>query len=141
MKINIKSSIDTTVSNVIHEILDVLNMEEYDYYGIRVDDYLYDVGDTCYNSHQLFQDPEYDYDDNLIYPYCESGPYEGLYDGGELNGTCAVGIFHDNIDAALKRAKHYYGDHMYLLGSEWAHDGNDPDELIMENAEVLMKLY
>lgn len=140
MKIYTKSSINTTIAKVASDILDVINMGEYDYYGIRVDDHLYDVGDTCYNSHQLFQDPDYDYDGNLIYPYCESGPYEGLYDAGELDGTCAIGIFQDNIETALKHSKCYSGSHMYLLGSEWAHDGNDQDELVMEDAKVLMKI-
>lgn len=140
MKIYIKSDTDIK-NNTVTEIQKVLDLQDYNYYGLRIDDYDYNIGDICYNSHNLFEDPDYDYDDNLIYPYCDSGPYEGFYDGGELDGTCAIGIWNDNISMALRRTKNYFGSHLYLIGSDYAEDGNDPDELIMEDAEVLIQLY
>ena len=42
-------------------------------YGLRADDFKYKIGDICHKSHQLFQDPNYDENGELIYPYCENG--------------------------------------------------------------------
>lgn len=141
MKICIKSSVDVNNADIEAKIQAIIDQQEYNYYGIRKDDYEYNVDDTCYNSHSLFQDPDYDYEGNLIYPYCDSGPYEGFYDGGELDGTCAIGIYDGGVRQALRRMKTYVGDHLYLIGSDYIEEGNDTDEFVMEDATVLLQLY
>lgn len=56
------------------------------------------------NSHQLFQDPQYnDTYTALLYPYICEGPYAGFYDAGELNGACALEISENNIEEMLKK--------------------------------------
>lgn len=105
---------------------------EFDFYGLRVDDYKYNVGDICKLSHQYFQDPVYNEDEELLYPYTENG-----YDAGELNGTCCVGIEEDNIEKAIKLLKQYIGDNVYIIGGDIAEEGNDRGELIIKNAKVL----
>lgn len=108
-------------------------------YGIRVDDFDYEIGDTCNVSHELFQDPKYDANDNLLYPYCETGIYAGYYDAGELNGTSALEINGSNIDKALEQVKMYMGKNIYIIKGENYENGNDLDEIIIEDAVVVAK--
>ncbi len=114
---------------------------EFEFYGLRVDDGIrYNVGDTANNSHQLFQDPDFDDDGELIYPYIEDGIYSGFYDAGELNGTCAIGFDAEDdasIAKAIEQIKIYFGDCIHILGGDYAEGGNDKGELIISDAEVL----
>ena len=124
------------------------SVDGYAVYGFRLDSYKYSVGDTTYNSHQLFQDPDYDYEDNLIYPYIDSGYYAGyyagFYDGGELDGTSAVqfDLYDDaSIAKAFKPVQNYAWDdaHKYImiLGGYYYDYGIDPDEVVIEDTKVL----
>lgn len=110
-------------------------------YGIRADkDAKYDVGDTANNSHQLYQDPQYDWNDELMYPLIEEGIYKDFYDGGELDGTCAI-KFDPNNDAsiqnAIKEVLAYGGKYIHVIAGDCAEGGNDIGEIIIRNAEVL----
>lgn len=114
---------------------------EFEFYGLRVDEGIrYNIGDTASNSHQLFQDPDFDEDGGLIYPYIEDGIYSGFYDAGELNGTCAIGFDAEDdasIAKAIEQIKIYFGDCIHILGGDYAEGGNDRGELIISDAEVL----
>ena len=90
----------------VADIKNVISSTDFEFYGLRVDDEIrYNVGDIANNSHQLFQDPEYiDLEmEELLYPLIEDGIYKGMYDAGELDGTCAIG-FDTNDDASIAKA-------------------------------------
>lgn len=129
------------INLTVEDIKKTINETEFEFYGLRVDDGLrYNVGDTANNSHQLYQDPDFDEDGELIYPYIEDGVNHGLYDAGEFDGTCAIGFNADDdesIAKALKQIKHYSGNYIHILGGDYAEGGNDRGELIISNAEVL----
>lgn len=125
----------------VEQIKNAISDANYWYYGIRIDSGVkYSVGDTANNSRQLFQDPEYDEDGELIYPRIEGGVNEGLYDAGELDGTCVIGFEADDdtsIQTAIGQAKAYMGEYIHILGGDSAEDGNDRGELIIRNAKIL----
>ena len=114
---------------------------EYDYIGIRADDRDYQIGEVMDNSHQLFQDPQYaDFEcTELLYPYISDGPYTGFYDGGELDGTCALEVSENNIEEMIEAVKSY-GEKTYLIGGNVMQYGNDKDEIIIRDAEVIAVL-
>lgn len=117
------------------------NNDGYMAYGIRADRVKYDIGDTPCNSHQLYQDPQWDDDGELLYEANE----DGLYDAGELDGTCAVMISDqydsESVREALETVLDVYqhGDikYVHVLASDRAYEGNDIDEIVMENARVI----
>ena len=116
-------------------------------YGLRADDFDYQIGDVCHKSHQLYQDAMYADDDAFmrdepLYPYCEDGIYKGYYDAGELNGTCAVSFNIDDEDSIMKAIEtvdNYFGDYIYLIKGEYAENGNDVREVIISNTVVVGK--
>ena len=102
---------------------------------------IYKIGDICHKSHQLFQDPSYDENGELIYPYCENGIYKRFYDAGELDGTCAIEV-EDNDESiikALERIETYFGDYIYLIKGINCENGNDIGEIIISDATVVGK--
>lgn len=125
----------------VYDIKKAISDTDFAFYGLRVDEGIcYNVGDTANNSHQLFQDPEFDDDGELIYPYVEDGVNRGLYDAGELNGTCAISFNADDNDSiakAIDRIKIYFGDYIHILGGDYAESGFDMGELIIKDANVL----
>ena len=123
----------------IEQILKIIEEAEYNYYGLRKDSSNYELGDTVNNSHQLFQDPVWKNGDctELLYPYIEDGPYEGLYDAGELDGACSIRVTESNIEEALNSVKNYNGNNIYLIAGDYAEEGNDIDELIIEDAKIV----
>ena len=124
----------------IEEIRKLISEAEYDYIGVRADSREYQVGDIMDYSHQLFQDPQYNDDyTELLYPYIYEGPYAGFYDGGELDGTCALSVSENNIEEMLEAVKNY-GEKIYLIGGNSMEYGNDVDEIIIRNAEVIAAL-
>ena len=92
----------------VEEIRELISKSEYDHIGIRADNREYQAGEVVDNSHQLFQDPQYNDDyTELLYPYICEGPYAGFYDAGELNGACALEVSENNIEKMiLNRWKH-----------------------------------
>lgn len=125
----------------IENIKNAIKGTEFEFYGLRVDDGIkYNVGDTANNSRQLFQDPDFDEDGELIYPYIEDGINKGFYDAGELDGTCTICFDADDdtsIARAIEQLKIYPGEYIHVLGGDYAEDGNDSGELIIQDAEVL----
>lgn len=113
------------------EIRNIINNEEYEFYGIRVDSCnKYKAGDVCENSHQWWQD---DPEDGSEY-----NEDNHLWDGGELNGTCCLKVSADNIGSVIKAAeKSYLGNNITLIAGDYAEGGNDRDELIISDAKVL----
>lgn len=114
------------------------------YFGLRADDMEYQAGDICNDSHQLFQDPDFDEEGELIYPAIEDpeSPYYGFYDAGELDGTCAVKFDPDDehsIKAALEIVKMYSGKNLYIIAGDSMEYGNDDGEIIIREAEVIGK--
>ena len=110
-------------------------------YGLRVDDFEYKIGDICHKSHQLFQDPSYDENGELIYPHCENGIYKGFYDAGELDGTCAIEVEANvkSIINALEKVNDYFGNYIYLIKGISCENGNDIGEIIINDAIVVEK--
>jgi hypothetical protein len=129
---------------MLNRIFEIMKNSNYEYFGLRKDDFNYNIGDICNNSHELFQDPIYDENDELLYPYCEDGIYKGYYDAGELDGTCAIMISlnetKNEIQNKLEKMKMYYAKNLYLIGSNSFNNGNDNDEIIINNAIVIEKL-
>lgn len=143
-------------NEVVSDIMKLLSQEYGDDYaygnirdswGLRVDDYDYGIGDTMFNSHELYQDPLYDFDDNLVFPKGE-GIYEGYYDGGELDGTCSVGI--EGVDGdsaerskgvakAFELSKGYLGKYLFVISGSYSYGGNDLGESVIRNAVVRRK--
>lgn len=125
----------------IEEIRNIIEKAEYDYIGIRADSRDYQIGEVMDNSHQLFQDPQYtDFEcTELLYPYISEGSYAGFYDGGELDGTCALEVSENNIEEMIETVKSY-GEKIYLIGGNTMEYGNDVDEIIIRNAEVIAVL-
>lgn len=121
-------------------ILAEIAKEEYSFYGLRVDVRDYSVGDICSVSHQLYQDPMYDDNDELVYPLIEGGIYGGFYDAGELSGTCSVEVNADNITNAIEILEQYGDGNIYLIAGNNAECGNDIGELIISNAKVIAQL-
>lgn len=123
----------------VEEIKMATQGTEYGYYGIRIDEIQYSLGGIANNSHQLFQDPIFDEDDNLVYPAGE-GIYSGFYDAGELDGTCVVRFDPDDEDSiarALDIVKCYYGQYVHVLAGNAASYGLDDGEIIIECPIVL----
>lgn len=128
----------------VQDIKRICEESNFKYFGIRSDDMEYHVGDVCENSHQLFQDPQFDEFGELIFPEVEdsSSPYYGYYDAGELDGTCAVRFSpedEDSISNALEAANDYPGNHIYVIAGDSIEIGNDADEIIIMAAEVIFK--
>ena len=119
------------------ELENIIKNSEYNYYGLRMDEYKYNVGDECFKSHQLYQDAFYDDNDDFVYPLITEGINKGFFDAGELNGTCCLMITIDNIDKVLNNISDYYGDYCNLIAGNMVEDGNDMGEIIIENAVVL----
>ena len=129
----------------VEEIKRICEKSDFSYFGLRADDMEYQVGDICNDSHQLFQDPDFDEEGELIYPAVEDpdSPYYGYYDAGELDGTCAVKFNPDSeedIQDALEAVKMYSGKNLYIIAGDSVEYGNDEDEIIIEDAAVLGRL-
>ena len=123
----------------VEEIKRICEDSYFGYFGLRADDMEYQAGDICNDSHQLFQDPDFDEEGELIYPEVEDteSPYYGFFDAGELDGTCAVKVTADSIEKAIEAVKIYSGDHVYFIGGDYVEYGYDEDEIIIRDAEVL----
>ena len=128
----------------VQEIQEICENSYFGYFGLRADDMEYRIGDICNNSHQLFQNPDFDEEGELIYPAIEDpeSPYYGFYDAGELDGACAVKFDPDDessIRAALDTVKMYSGKNLYIIAGDSMEYGNDEGEIIIRDAEVIGK--
>lgn len=125
----------------VEDIKKAISGTDLEFYGLRIDNGIrYNVGDIANNSHQLFQDPDFDEDGELIYPYIEDGINAGMYDAGDLDGTCTIGFDAEDdtsIAKAIEQIKIYLGENIHILGGYYAEVGNDIGELIIREAKVL----
>ena len=128
----------------IKSVISSINADEFEAFGLRVCEKSYTVGETCDNSHELYQDPQYTDEtcEELLYPYIEDGIYAGYYDGGELNGACAIGFDpddEDSIDRAIEEIKGYLsiGRRLYIVAGDYSVSGNDYGEVIIEEAKIM----
>lgn len=124
----------------IKEIAEIVRnglFEEHEIYGLRADREGLAIGDELENSHQWYQDDPADWGEE-----CEYDESRGMWDAGELDGTCAIGLpdyecdFEKESEAALKRAR-MYGKNIYLIAGDNAGQGNDIGEILISNAVVV----
>lgn len=117
---------------MLEKIKMIVENGEYQYYAIRMDDYIYNIDDKCHTSHQWWQDDPEDGSEYVQEMHC--------WDGGILPGTCAFSVSADNIADVMEEAEETFGyyDHMYLIAGDDAEIGNDPGEIIVDNATVLL---
>ena len=115
-------------------IMKIMNdhKDEFEFFGIRHDFREYKIGETTQNSHQWYQDDPTNWGEEL--PYNED---LRLWDGGELDGTCAIEVEDGNIENAMRMSAGYEGGHLYLIASEEAWGGNDYMEIIMAESVVI----
>ena len=115
------------------QVKKIIDDGKYDFYGIRSDETIaYNIGDTCFESHQWWQDePE-----NGDMEYNEDMQ---CWDGGELPGTCALEVSsNSNIAEILDYSRRCYGGkYITLIAGNRAEYGNDDGEIIIANATVL----
>ena len=124
------------------EVRRICNESECESFGFRMDFKKYQVGEECEVSHQLFQDPWFDDDGELLYEQDTDpeSPYYGFYDAGELDGTCSIGFDPDDpesIRKALEMIDIYPGEYFTVIGGTWSTGGNDDGEDIISDAVVL----
>ena len=105
---------------------------EYEFFVLRHDSNVYEIGEEVNRSHQWYQDDPSEWGEDL--PYNEE---LGLWDGGELEGTCAITIDENEVEKAIDASNRYDGDHLYLIASSDAWGGNDYMESIMADAIVV----
>mgnify|MGYP000851674368 CR=1 FL=1 len=129
---------------MINKIIETMQNSEYEYFGLRKDNFNYEVGDICNKSHELFQDPIYNENYELVYPYCKKGIYKGYYDAGELNGTSAIRVSTDDTEndivKMVEEMSIYAGNNLYLIAGNSFEDGTDNSEIIMEDARIILKI-
>lgn len=130
-----------------NEILNILNADEdfafgCNFYGIRADRPGIEVGEHFANSHQWWQDDPSDWGEE-----CEYNEERGFWDGGELPGTCSIGLGDfptvESIAEAIERARGYiYGNstNLYLIRGNGCEGGNDIGESIIYNAEMVAEI-
>lgn len=118
------------------EILNTIESGEFDFYGLRADREGIAVGDTFENSHQWYQDDPEEWGEE-----CEFNEALDMWDGGELNGVCRIGIKDfpkvKDIEEALKRVAIYSGESVYLVGGYSAEGGNDIWESIINEGQCV----
>lgn len=84
-------------------------MKEFEWYGIRADDKKYEIGEICELSHNWWQDDPED--------GSEFNKELGLWDGGELDGTCAINCTDDldNLSKIVDFVKKNLSCHLLLF--------------------------
>lgn len=127
----------------VKEIAEIVKkglFNEYEVYGLRADREDVEVGDSFENSHQWWQDDPSDWGED-----CEFNEEMQCWDGGELDGTCTIGLpdyecdFEAEIENALNRVK-MYGNAIYLVGGDNAGHGNDIGETLIANAVCVARI-
>lgn len=125
---------------MVEKIRKIIKNSDFEEFGLRADDYEYNIGDDAHVSHQLFVDPQIDEYGNLLYPEGE-GFYKNFYDAGELGGTCAIEINDYDSDEKIARKINalsaYNGNHYYIIAGNGATYGNDVDEVIIRDAKII----
>lgn len=103
------------------EIKEILENTGFEYTGIRIVDEEYQIGETVENSR--------------VWLYDE--PTDEI-----LDGASCIRISWRNSEEEIQNIldfsmETYFGDHIYLIGGDSAEFGEDPEELVIRDAEVL----
>ncbi len=123
------------MSKKYEDVIKLIKERKFRIIGVRslCDDEEYNIGDIC----------RYSYDWNHVYDRSTYG-----YENVQLNGTCAINTFIDyvwdedeeiveKIEAAYEKA--YWKEEVVLIaGNKWEY-GEDDNEVIIEDAEVIFK--
>lgn len=129
-------------------ILNAIENNDFEFYGLRYDFNNYNLNDTCENSHQWFDAWNLDNFDKLTDEELDERFNSEMmcYDNGELNGTCSIQVTEETIDKVLEHMKKFYepryspeGAKLILIAGDFAEEGNDRHEIIIENAVVIAK--
>jgi hypothetical protein len=117
------------------ELIKLIKERKYRVIGVRslCDDEKYNIGDIC----------RYSYEWNHVFDRSAYG-YENI----QLNGTCAINTYIDyvydedediidKIEATYERA--YWKDDVVLIAGYCWEYGEDDNEVIIEDAEVIFK--
>lgn len=126
-------------------IIKAMNESDSEYFGLRYDYNNYSISDSCENSHQWYQDADsLDNYDELSEEELDElyNSDMGCYDAGELDGTCCIRVTEGTVEAALKRMEMYHYDdecELILISGDYAEEGNDVEEIVIENATVIAK--
>ena len=121
----------------VEEIRKMIKDSDYEYYGVRGDAHGYKAGERHAESHNWFQDEVDDENGEPVYPWDDEMK---LWDGGELNGTCAWRITEDSTDEEIKEAiaaAEGYAESIYLIAGDAEEDGYEYGEVIIINAKVI----
>lgn len=62
---------------------------------------------------------------------------DGFETDEELPGICGLEVDDRSIEKVMNMAKDYYGDHMALIAGDDVSYGQDDDEVIINDAQVL----
>lgn len=118
------------------------NNEEYDYIGLRVEDKVRSIGDTCEKSrHNPNRDDERDF------PVYGSDEYVAMQ---ELNGTSAWDLSHPisyKIQPWQSKTndcrEHFTSDHCYVIAGHYTHTHDDADagEIVIKDAVVIAQIF
>lgn len=129
-------------------ILNAIENNDFEFYGLRYDYHNYNLNDTCENSHQWYAD-EWNldnYDELTEEEINELYNSEMMcYDNGELNGTCSICVTSETIEQALEDMKMYEygyapnGAKLILIAGDFAEYGNDRHEIVIKDAVVIAK--
>lgn len=132
--------VNTMTSIEILSIIETLIEEGYESFGIRRDRAGLEIGEKLENSHQLYQDDPTEWGEEAEYD-----EETGMWDAGELDGTCAIGINDyqtsiEDVEKAIRMASAYKGSgdqHLYLIAGDYAIGGNDIGESIIHGARCI----
>ena len=112
------------MKEMIEEIMKAVSETDYEYYGIRVDNGKnYCIGDRT--------------DDSRI--WIDGDPTDETVDGTSCVGF-RFNAEKNDLESALSIAEKYYGDRIYLIGSNSMEYGEDAGEYILKDAEVIAVL-
>lgn len=117
----------------------IIEKAEFEVYGIRVDENdIYNIGDTCHNSHNWYLGDGVTDDEAQESGWTYNSDVMG-YDCGELNGTCAAWVDDsaERIAAALDEIKMYGRGTVYLIAGNRFDYGWENNEVVIEDARVL----
>ena len=111
----------------LQKIFDKIKEEKYSIVAIRrcCKDEKYNIGDICRNSYEW----DYEYD---VSSYDTEAPTE-------LDGTCGLNIS-NIIDDGIEKSSVYDGNNVIIIAGHDYSYGNDEEEVIIENADVIAML-
>lgn len=114
--------------------------DSYMYLGIRFEDKQRSVGELIAD----YSKSNCERDDDRDFPAYGTSEYEEME---ELSGVCAYGLdrrigwnplaYYHKIEDVTDVKRRFLANHCYILGCNSTDYGEDENEIIMENAEVL----